>query len=195
MAEGAHVAGDLAAPGDKVILSGSLGDHGVAIMSYRAGLEFETAIISDSAPLHGLVGTMLESARGAIRVLRDPTRGGPSATLNEIAQQSAVGFQLDESALPVKPEVQGACELLGLDPLNVANEGKLVAIVASDAAERVVEAMRKDSHGRESQIIGSAIEDPMRLVRLTTRIGGERVVDWLAGEQLPRDLLAVQGHS
>lgn len=180
------VSGEQARPGDVVILSGTMGDHGIAIMSHRAGLEFETAIVSDSAALNGLVAAMVAAAPADLHVLRDPTRGGLSASLNEIAHQSGAGFRLDEDAIPVRGEVCGACELLGLDPLNVANEGKLVAVVAAPSASAVLEAMRAHPLGRDAAIVGEVIEDPLRLVRMTTAIGGERVVDWLAGEQLPR---------
>lgn len=180
------VSGEKARPGDAVIVSGTMGDHGIAIMSHRAGLEFETAIVSDSAALNGLVTAMVTAAPSDLHVLRDPTRGGLSASLNEIAHQSGVGFRLDEDAIPVRGEVRGACELLGLDPLNVANEGKLVAVVAQQSAGAVLEAMRAHPLGRDAAIVGEVIEDPLRLVRMTTAIGGERVVDWLAGEQLPR---------
>lgn len=184
--EGVRIGGARARPGDAVLLSGSIGDHGIAIMSLRAGLEFETRIVSDAAPLHGLVAAMADVDGGALRVLRDPTRGGLAATLNEIAGQSKVGFRLDEQAIPVKEEVRGACELLGLDPLNVANEGKLVAVVAADAAERLLAAMRVHPMGKDAVCIGEVVADPTRLVRMTTPIGGERVVPWLAGEALPR---------
>lgn len=184
--EGVMISSGAAQPGDKVILSGSLGDHGVAIMAHRSGLEFETAIVSDSAALNGLVAAMVEAAPSALRVLRDPTRGGLSASLNEIAHASGVGFRIDENAVPLKAEVQGACELLGLDPMNVANEGKLVAIVADEAADAVLAAMRAEPTGADAAIIGEAIADSQMLVRMITKIGGERVVDWLAGEQLPR---------
>lgn len=183
---GVKVSGDLARPGDKVILSGTLGDHGVAIMSQREGLQFDTALESDSACLHRLVARMVDTCGNSIRVLRDPTRGGLAATLNEIASQSGVGVRLEEATLPVRAEVAGACELLGLDPLNVANEGKLVAIVAAEGAEAVTAAMREDPMGRDAVIIGEVTDDPMGLVRMVTRIGGERVIDWLHGEQLPR---------
>jgi len=173
-------------PGDRVILSGSIGDHGVAVMSKRQNLTFDTDLVSDSAALHGLVAAMVEAAGSAIRVMRDPTRGGIAATLNELAQASGVGFRIAEDALPVKPQVAAACELLGLDPLHVANEGKLVAIVAPDAAEALLAAMRVHPLGRDAAIIGEAIEDDHRFVQMTTGFGGGRIVDWLSGEQLPR---------
>ncbi len=184
--DGVTVSGDLAQVGDKVLVSGTIGDHGVAIMSQRKGLQFATALQSDSASLNALVAHMADAAGGGLRVLRDPTRGGLAATLNEIAAQSSVGVRLLESALPVRSEVRGACELLGLDPLNVANEGKLIAIVAADQAQQILAAMQRDPNGTAAAIIGEVIEDPMHLVRMVTAIGGERVIDWLHGEQLPR---------
>src|SRR5271166_457960 len=180
------LSGDRAVPGDVVLSSGSLGDHGVAIMSCRANLEFETAIVSDSAALHGLVADMLAAAGSHLKLLRDPTRGGLAATLNEVAQQSGVGFRIDEDAIPVKPEVAAACELLGLDPLFVANEGKLIAVVAPEGADALLAAMRAHPLGRDAAIIGVVVEDDERFVQMTTSFGGGRIVDWLSGEQLPR---------
>ncbi len=182
---GIEISGDRARPGDAILISGSMGDHGVAIMAHRAGLEFETTIVSDSVALNGIVADMV-AAVPTIRVLRDPTRGGLAATLNEICHQSAVGMRLDEAAIPIRPEVLGACELLGLDPLNVANEGKLVAIVPADDAGHLLAVLRRHPLGRDAMVVGEVIADPARFVRMTTRIGGERMVDWLAGEQLPR---------
>jgi hydrogenase expression/formation protein HypE len=182
---GIEISGDRARPGDKIIVSGTMGDHGVAIMALRNGLDFETDIVSDSAALNGLVAEMIRVAP-SIRVLRDPTRGGLAATLNEIAHQSLVGMRLDERAIPVKAEVRGACELLGLDPINVANEGKLIAILPGEDAGRLVEAMRAHPLGRDAAVIGDVIADRNGFVRMRTEIGGERIVDWLAGEQLPR---------
>jgi len=175
-----------ARPGDKVLLSGFIGDHGVAVMSQRQNLAFETSIQSDSAALHELVAAMVAAAPQGLRVMRDPTRGGLAATLNELAQQSAVGFRLDEDAVPVRPEVAAACELLGLDPLYVANEGKLVAVAAPEAADALLGAMRAHPLGRDAAIIGEVIEDDHHFVQMTTAFGGGRIVDWLAGEQLPR---------
>jgi hydrogenase expression/formation protein HypE len=182
---GIEISGERARPGDAILISGSMGDHGVAIMAHRAGLEFETTIVSDSAALNGLVADMV-AAVPTIRVLRDPTRGGLAATLNEICHQSAVGMRLDEAAIPIRPEVLGACELLGLDALNVANEGKLIAIAPAEDAARLLGVLRRHPLGREAMVIGEVIADPARFVRMVTRIGGERIVDWLAGEQLPR---------
>jgi hydrogenase expression/formation protein HypE len=185
VAEGIAISGDRARPGDVVLVSGTLGDHGVAIMARRAELDLETKLLSDSAALHRLVAAMLEAVPD-IHVLRDPTRGGLAATLNEIAQQSGVGVRIVERAIPVRPEVRGVCELLGLDPLDVANEGKLVAICAEADAERLLAAMRAHPLGRDAAIVGRVVEDPRRLVELETRMGGRRLVDWLAGEPLPR---------
>jgi hydrogenase expression/formation protein HypE len=183
---GLDLSGDRARPGDRVIVSGSIGDHGVAIMSKRSNLGFETEILSDSAALHGLVAEMVRVAGASLRLLRDPTRGGIASTLNEIAQQSGVGFIIEERAIPVRPEVAAACELLGLDPLYVANEGKLVAVVAPDAADVLLAAMRAHPLGRDAALIGTVIADEQRFVQMTTSFGGGRIVDWLAGEQLPR---------
>lgn len=176
---------DRARLGDVIILSGTIGIHGIAIMSVREGLEFETEMRSDTAPLHSLVMEMLE-ASGNIHAMRDPTRGGLSSTLNEIATASRVGIKLYEDRIPIWEEVKGACEILGLDPLYVANEGKLVAIVGRDDAEKVLGRMRQHPLGREAAIIGEVVEDHPRMVVMKTRIGGSRVVDMLAGEQLPR---------
>ena len=182
---GIEISGDRARPGDIILISGTMGDHGIAIMAHRAGLEFETTLESDSAALNGLVAAMVGAVPG-IRVLRDPTRGGLAAALNEICHQSGVGMFLHEAAVPVKPDVIGACELLGLDPLNVANEGKLLAVAPAAYAGRLLDAMRDHPLGRDAVAIGEVTADPSRFVRMATRIGGERIVDWLAGEQLPR---------
>jgi hydrogenase expression/formation protein HypE len=183
--EGVALSGDQARPGDAVLVSGSLGDHGVAILSKRENLSFEVPIRSDTAALNGLTAAMLASG-AALRVMRDPTRGGLAATLNEIAHQSGVGIHLDETAIPVRPEIEAACELLGLDPLNIANEGKLIAICAAEDAERLLATMRAHPLGREAAIVGQVAEDPNHFVQMRTRLGGRRMVDWLAGEQLPR---------
>ncbi len=183
---GLVLSSDAARPGDVVILSGTIGDHGVAVMSKRENLEFETEILSDTAALHGLVADMVRAAGGALRVMRDPTRGGLAATLNEIAHQSCVGFSIEEAAIPVRAEVVAACEFLGLDPLNVANEGKLVAIVAPEAASALLSAMQAHPLGANAAVIGGVIADPNRFVEMRTAFGGGRIVDWLAGEQLPR---------
>jgi len=183
--DGVDVRGDRARPGDRVLVSGTLGDHGVAIMSLRENLTFETTIASDTAALHGLVAAMLAAVPG-VHVLRDPTRGGLATTLNEIARQSGCGVVIDEASVPVRPEVDAACEFLGLDPLYVANEGKLVAICAPGDADRLLAAMRAHPLGADAAVIGEVIEDPHHFVQMDTRFGGRRVVDWLAGEQLPR---------
>ena len=186
VAPGIELSGDRARPGDCVIVSGSIGDHGVAVMSKRASLGFETEIRSDSAALHGLVATMIDAAGPSLRLLRDPTRGGLAATLNEVAQQSRCGFRIAEANIPVRSEVAAACELLGLDPLNVANEGKLVAVVDPSAAGRLLAAMHAHPLGRAASLIGEATDDDQYFVQMTTSFGGGRIVDWLAGEQLPR---------
>jgi len=182
---GIHLSASQARAGDAIILSGSIGDHGMAIMSSRAGLEFETTIVSDSSPLHGLVADMLRASTG-IRCLRDPTRGGLSATLNEIAGQSRVSIEVEEKRIPVGEQVRAACELLGLDPLYVANEGKLVAVVAPECAGDVLAAMRRNPLGRNAAIIGVVGKDTAGLVTVRTTFGSSRIVDLLPGEQLPR---------
>jgi hydrogenase expression/formation protein HypE len=174
-----------ARPGDKVILSGTAGDHGMAIMSQRENLEFEGTIESDTAALHSLVAAMLEASH-RIHCLRDPTRGGVATTLNEIAQSSDAGIVLKETEIVVRDSVKGACEILGLDPLYVANEGKLVAVVAADAAQIVLERMRQHPLGHNARIIGEVVAQHPRMVIMKTAIGGTRVVDVMLGEQLPR---------
>jgi len=185
VADGVHLSGDLAQPGDKILLSGTIGDHGMAILSQREGLEFNAPIVSDTAALHGLVAAMLES-RATLRVLRDPTRGGLAATLNEIASQSGTGMLLYEAAIPLNPAVEAACEFLGLDPLYVANEGKLVAICTPENADHLLAAMRAHPLGMHSAVIGEVLEDPRCFVQMVTSVGGRRIVGWLSGEQLPR---------
>ena len=182
---GLHISGERARPGDVVLVSGTLGDHGVAVMAQRENLAFETALLSDSAALAGLVGEMVAAVPG-LRVLRDPTRGGLATTLNELAHQSQVGFIVRERDIPVRPEVRALCELLGLDPLYVANEGKLLAICPPEDAQRLLAVMRAHPLGRDAAIIGEAVADEHRFVQMVTSFGGSRVVDWLAGEQLPR---------
>ncbi len=184
--EGLRLSGENARPGDAILVSGSIGDHGVAIMSSRENLQFETQILSDSAALHGLVADMVAACGADLRLMRDPTRGGLAATLNEIAHQSGVGVRIEEDALPVKREVAAACELLGIDPLNVANEGKLIAVVAPEAAEAALAALRGHPLGRDAARIGTVQADNDHFVQMTTRFGGTRIIDWLAGEQLPR---------
>lgn len=183
---GIVISGEKARAGDRILVSGTLGDHGVAVMSKRENLTFETEIISDSAALHELVATMVAAGGDGIHAMRDPTRGGLAATLNELAHQAEVGFRVVEDRLPIKPAVAAACELLGLDPLHVANEGKLVAIVAADVAPAVLAAMRAHPLGREAADIGEAIVDDHCFVQMETGFGGTRIVDWLSGEQLPR---------
>jgi hydrogenase expression/formation protein HypE len=182
---GLELSADRARPGDKVLLNGSIGDHGIAILAQREGLEFESAIESDSAALHGLVAEMLKSSN-AIRCMRDPTRGGLSSTLNEIAEQSRVGIELDERSIPVRDDVKGACEMLGLDPLYVANEGKLVAIVSPEAADAVLGAMRGHPRGKQARVIGTVNDKNAGLVTMRTTLGTSRIVDMLSGDQLPR---------
>jgi hydrogenase expression/formation protein HypE len=183
--DGVDISGDKARPGDKILCSGTIGDHGVAILSKRANLEFETEICSDTAALHGLVADMV-AAVPRIHCLRDPTRGGLATTLNELAQQSRVGMRIKEPTIPLRPEVHAACELLGLDPLYVANEGKLVAICAAEDAEPLLAVMRSHALGMDAQIIGEVVADDNAFVQMETEFGGSRIVDWLAGEQLPR---------
>jgi hydrogenase expression/formation protein HypE len=183
--QGISLAADRAAPGDAVILSGPIGLHGVAIMSVREGLDFEVEIASDTQPLADLVAAVLAVAPDA-HVLRDPTRGGLSSALNEIAMTSGVGITLDEPAIPIPGPVRAACEMLGLDPLHVANEGKCVAIVPGGRADAVVAAMRSVPEGAEAAVIGRVVADHPGMVTIRTIIGSERIVDMLVGEQLPR---------
>jgi hydrogenase expression/formation protein HypE len=185
IADGVDIGPSRAQVGDAVLVSGDLGLHGMAVMSCREGLEFGTTIESDSAPLHGLVADMLATGID-VRVLRDPTRGGVSATLNEIAKASGVGIELVERDLPIPPEVRDACGLLGLDPLQVANEGKLVAIVPADRADELLETMRRHPLGTGATRIGTCVAEHPRLVVARTGLGGTRVVDLPIGEQLPR---------
>ncbi len=173
-------------PGDKVLLSGPVGDHGIAIMLAREALDMETEIQSDTAPLHTLVAALFEVAGEGVHCLKDPTRGGVATALNEMALGSEVSIALDEHAIPVHPEVRGACEILGLDPLTIANEGKLLAIVALEVAETALSAMRTYPLGREAAIIGTVQAEPEGMVFLRTDIGGMRVLDMLVGDPLPR---------
>jgi hydrogenase expression/formation protein HypE len=179
------IGGAQAKAGDAIILSGSIGDHGIAVLGARGELGFESAIQSDAAPLNHLIEAMLNASR-QVHVLRDPTRGGLATTLNEIAAQSGVGIFLDEESIPVHPEVRAACEMLGFDPLYVANEGKLVAMVAQEDAESVLRAMRSTCYGEDAVIIGRVTADPPGRVLLKTSLGSTRIVDILAGEMLPR---------
>lgn len=182
---GRALSGRRAQVGDVILLSGTMGDHGMAIMAERESLGFEAPIVSDTAALHGLIDTLLATGVD-IHTLRDPTRGGVATTLNEIARQAGVGMMLQEKALPVTRPVEAACELLGLDPLYVANEGKLLALCAADDAERLLAAMRSHPLGRHAAVIGTVHEDPHHFVQMTTTLGGRRIVDWMSGEQLPR---------
>lgn len=174
-----------ARPGDSIIVSGTLGDHGIAILSRRPGIGFDTDVVSDSAALHTLAATVVAACRD-IHVMRDPTRGGLSACLNEICAASAVGMMLDEDAIPVHPAVDAACELLGLDPLHIANEGKMVAIVPAQSADAVLAAMRAHPLGRDAARIGAVHAQLPGFVQVRGGFGGTRILDWLSGEQLPR---------
>ena len=183
--EDVNISGSNARPGDLVLLSGTIGDHGIAVLSKREGLSFSTTLKSDCAPLGGLVAVMLEASRD-INCMRDPTRGGLATTLNEIAQQSNVGIRIDEGAIPVREEVLGACEMLGLDPLYIANEGKLIAIVPPADAKAVLKAMRKHLYGKEAAVIGKVTDEKPGRVVMNTRIGSSLIVDMLTGDPLPR---------
>jgi hydrogenase expression/formation protein HypE len=186
---GVNISADRARPGDQIILSGYIGDHGMAIMSQRENLEFEGAITSDCASLNGLVADMLSTpskVTGFIHCLRDPTRGGAATTLNEIAKRAGVGMLLREQSIPVRDSVKGACEVLGLDPLYVANEGKLLAIVAPEMAQAVLGQMQQHALGRDAAIIGEVVAEHPGMVLMKTQIGGTRVLDVMFGEQLPR---------
>ena len=174
-----------ARPGDRIVLSGTIGDHGMAILSLREGIELESALESDTAPLADLAQMALRACP-SIRLMRDPTRGGLASTLNEMAQASGVGVRIEEERIPLKPEVRGACEILGLDPLYVANEGKLVAVLPASDAERLMETLREHPLGRNAAVIGEVLADGPGIVRLKSRVGGERIVSLLAGEPLPR---------
>jgi hydrogenase expression/formation protein HypE len=180
-----NISGNNAKPGDAILVSGTMGDHGVAIMSQRAGLKFGTSIVSDTAALHTLVAEIVKAVP-QVRVLRDPTRGGLATTLNEICEQSNVGMKLFEANIPVRPQVQAACELLGLDPLYVANEGKLIAICAPEHANQLLEVMKTHHLGQNATIIGHVLQDKRNFVQMETAFGGQRIVQWLSGEQLPR---------
>ncbi|MEW6563611.1 MAG: hydrogenase expression/formation protein HypE [Pseudomonadota bacterium] len=178
-------AGDRAQPGDAILISGTLGDHGIAILTQREGLQFDTPIQSDTAALNGLVAE-LQTAGIDLHVLRDPTRGGLATTLNEIARQSGVGILLDEASIPIQPAVAAACEFMGLDPLYIANEGKMVVICAPEHAATALRIMQSHPLGKQAAIIGRVIDDRHRFIQLQTRMGGQRLVDWLNGDPLPR---------
>ncbi len=185
VAEGVNIAPQNAEVGDVVIVSGTVGDHGMAVMSVREGLQFETEIQSDSAPLNGLVQRILDVSKD-VHVLRDPTRGGVASALNEIAQASKNGIVIEENAIPVQMGVRSACELLGMDPLYVANEGKLIAIVPETVAEVVLQAMHNHPYGQNAAIIGHVVDQHSGMVVMKTRLGSTRIVDMQVGEQLPR---------
>jgi hydrogenase expression/formation protein HypE len=184
--DGLEIGPRRARPGDRVVINGPIAEHGIAIMSVREGLEFETAVESDSAALHRLVADLVEALGPAVHALRDPTRGGLASALNEIAGQAGVGVRLEERSLPIAEQVRGACEILGFDPLYVANEGKCLAIVERERAEEAVEVMRRHPEGHGATVIGEVVEEHGGTVVLRSGIGGERVVDMLSGEQLPR---------
>jgi hydrogenase expression/formation protein HypE len=175
-----------ARPGDNVLINGAVGDHGIAILLAREALEIETSIGSDTAPLHGLVAALLKAAGASVHCLKDPTRGGVATTLNEIAMTSEVSIALDQNSIPVKPEVRGACEILGLDPLTIANEGKLLAVVAPEGVEAALAALKSHPLGRDAAVIGEVRAGPAAMVFLRTDIGGTRVLDMLVGDPLPR---------
>jgi hydrogenase expression/formation protein HypE len=182
---GRRIGGQFAQPGDQVLISGTLGDHAMAVLAARGDLGFETSIQSDVAPLNGLIATLLQAAPH-IHVLRDPTRGGLATTLNEIAAQSQVGIWLDETAIPIHQEVRSACEMLGFDPLYIANEGKVIVIVPPEEASSALDVMRQHPYGTMAMRIGEVRQDPPARVLLTTLIGATRILDMLAGEMLPR---------
>ncbi len=183
--EGVNISGAMAKPGDAVLISGTLGDHGIAVLTARGGLGLEAQIESDQAPLNHLIQDCLQAAPH-IHVLRDPTRGGLATTLNEIAGQSNVAIQLDEQSIPVKPEVASVCELLGFDPLYVANEGKVIVILPEEEAPAALEAMQRNPYGKDARRIGSVMEKPAGRVLLRTGLGTQRVLDVMMGEMLPR---------
>jgi hydrogenase expression/formation protein HypE len=183
--EGVNISGHNAKAGDAVIVSGTIGDHGIAVLSRRAGIKFSTTLKSDCAPLNGLVAAMLKVSR-RIHSLRDPTRGGLATTLNEIAEQSAVSMRIEEDRIPVREEVSGACEVLGLDPLYIANEGKLIALVDAADADAILSAMRRHKYGRNAAIIGEVRAGHPGRVVMKTRFGTSRIIDMLVGEPLPR---------
>ena len=185
VADGVHLSADNVQPGDVVLVSGYIADHGMAVMLAREALELEADIESDSAPLHELVAALLRAAPDT-RTIKDPTRGGVATTLNEIAKRAGVAIAVDEERVPVRQAVRGACEILGLDPLHIANEGKLVAIVSPESAKAALDALRSHPLGVDSAIVGEVIEEPKGMVLLRTGIGGSRVLDMLVGDPLPR---------
>jgi hydrogenase expression/formation protein HypE len=183
--DGVNISGHNAKPGNKVILSGTIGDHGIAVLSKREGIGFETKLESDSAPLNKMIAEMMQVS-DKINCMRDPTRGGLSSTLNEIAEQSRVSIRIDEEKIPIRREVAAACEMLGLDPLYIANEGKVVAVVEAEDADKIVEIMKKNKYGRNAAVIGEVTEKHAARVMLKTALGTSRIVDMLVGEPLPR---------
>ena len=183
--DGVNISASNAKPGDKIIVSGNIGDHGIAVMSLREGLKFATPIPSDCAPLNGLVETMLAVTKD-IRCMRDPTRGGLAVTLNDFAAQSGTGMMIEELKIPVATPVRAACELLGLDPLNIANEGKLVAVVPPEKADAVLKAVRQHRYGKDAVIIGEAVKEHPKRVVMKTALGASRIIDMPVGELLPR---------
>lgn len=185
ISEGINVSGSNAVPGDKIILSGYIADHGVTILSKRENISFETSVKSDTAPLNSMVKNILETEKN-IHVLRDPTRGGVGTTLNEIAAASRVGIKIYEDKIPLRDETRGICELMGFDPLYMANEGKLLVIVPENCSDDVLSAVREDESGKDAAIIGEVTAESRGAVYMQTTIGGERIIDMLAGEQLPR---------
>ncbi len=183
--KGVNISGDQARSGDVILINGTIGDHGIAVLSKRENLDFETTIESDSAALHDLVAVMVKAVP-QIHCLRDPTRGGLATSLNELAKQSGVGMQIKETAIPLRTEVAAACELLGLDPLYIANEGKLIAICSAEDAALLLSVMHKHPLGRDAAIIGEVVADKHQLVQMQTAFGGQRLMDWLMADQLPR---------
>lgn len=173
-------------PGDRILCSGTIGDHGTAVMLARGELELDADVVSDSAPVWGLADALMGSAGSSLRVMRDPTRGGVATVLNELAQDAEVGVILDEGAVPVQPAVKGACEILGIDPMYVANEGKLVAVVAGNAADVALAALRSQPIGRDAAVIGEIADEPDGMVLVRTGFGGTRIMDMLIGDPLPR---------
>ncbi len=185
IADGVNISGHNAKPGNKIILSGTIGDHGIAVLSKREGIGFETKLESDSAPLNKMIAEMMQVSN-KINCMRDPTRGGLSSTLNEIAEQSGVSIRIEEEKIPIRREIAAACEMLGLDPLYIANEGKVVAVVEAEDADRILAQMKKNKYGQNAVIIGEVTEKHTAKVTLTTALGTSRIVDMLVGEPLPR---------
>jgi len=186
LGDGIDISASNIKPGDRIIISGTIGDHGIAVLSCREGLAFETTVRSDTAPLNGLVEQIVKTGGSDVHAMRDPTRGGLAATLNEFARSSKVGIRIKENRIPVDPAVRGACELLGFDPLHIANEGKLVAVVTGNRAEALLDAMKAHPLGKRSAIIGDVVAERPGMVSMQTGIGGWRIVDMPVGEQLPR---------